>query len=64
MTVPEKRPVGFTEEDEKALRDEFTVAGSCGCDGAYDDGCPFCTDEKFDEWWLKRRLAKTNLRIV
>ena len=62
--VSEKRPVGFTEEDEKALRDRFAINGYCGCDGAYDDGCPFCDDKKFSEWWLKRRLARTNLRII
>jgi hypothetical protein len=64
MIVPKGRPIGFTEEDEIALRKEFTVAGSCGCDGAYDNGCPFCNDKKFDEWWLKRRRERSNLRIV
>ena len=32
---------------EKDLIEEaYTIQGSCGCDGATDDGCPNCTKEK------------------
>ena len=24
----------------------FGYRGSCGCDGAHDDGCPLCTKER------------------
>jgi hypothetical protein len=57
-TIMKRRPDGWTDEDEKALQDEFTVHGHCGCDGAMDFGCPWCTPKKFDEWWLKRILGR------
>lgn len=53
-------PDGYTDDDERALCDEFTAGGCCGCDGAYDDGCPNCDEKKFAEWWAKRLAAKKN----
>jgi len=52
-----KRPPGWTEEDEKALQAE-AVGGHCGCDGALDSGCPWCTPVQFDKWWIKRQEQK------
>lgn len=56
-----RRPEGWTDEDEKTLQAEFTYHGSCGCDGAMDFGCPWCTPKKFDEWWANRQLQKARL---
>jgi hypothetical protein len=52
-----KRPPGWDEEDEKALQAE-AVGGHCGCDGALDFGCTWCTPVQFDNWWLQRSLTK------
>jgi hypothetical protein len=51
---------GWTIDDEEFLIKEFTVGGSCGCDGALDDGCPFCTELRFMEWVTKRAKDKDN----
>ncbi len=53
-----RNPVGWTQQDEEALLGEFGVGGCCGCDGAYDDGCPLCTDTQFEAWWKARLEAK------
>lgn len=50
-----RRPSGWTEDDERAMLAEFTVGGSCGCDGALDNGCPNCTLERAEEWLAERR---------
>lgn len=49
----------MTIEDVDALIDECVPLGdhSCGCDGALDDGCPWCTPEKLFIW-QKRRIRK------
>jgi hypothetical protein len=31
---------------DRLIRDTYTYHGSCGCDGALDDGCPSCTPER------------------
>lgn len=55
------RPRAWTEEDEKAMREEFTVGGSCSCDGALDFGCPNCEPKQFHEWWMNR--LKERIRV-
>ena len=51
----------MTTEDVDALIDECVPLGdhSCGCDGAIDDGCPWCTPEKLIDW-QKRRIRERN----
>jgi hypothetical protein len=55
------RPEGWTDEDEKTLQAKFTHRGCCGCDGALDSGCPWCTPEQFEKWWAERLLMKERL---
>ena len=53
------RPPQWASEDEAALRKEFTIHGSCCCDGATDCfGCPWCEPIQFDLWWERRLLER------
>lgn len=45
-----KTPPCITDEDIAEIEAEFTVGGSCACDGSVDDGCPACTDDRRVEW--------------
>ncbi len=47
----------LTAAEQALLRETFEAAGSCGCDGAIDDGCPACNHEKRRAWLLRIRSA-------
>lgn len=63
VVVDPEREIEVADEKAKAEEDMvhtfFGHQGMCGCDGAYDDGCPICTPEK-REAFLKefRELVK------
>lgn len=42
----------FTEEEAHACAKDCIPEGdhSCGCDGAIDDGCAWCDDDRAKEW--------------
>lgn len=50
----------MTLADVDALIDACIPLGdhSCGCDGALDDGCPWCTRAKLVEWQRQRVLER------
>jgi hypothetical protein len=52
------KPIIFWHSPETIPAELYAeFGGSCGCDGALDDGCPLCTKEKKAEW-LAQREAK------
>ena len=51
----------LTAEEKQAITDEFTVGGSCGCDGYYDNGCPACSPAKRREWLAARKGTPVNI---
>lgn len=57
---PKHRPAGWTNDDERAMISEFTVGGSCACDGAFDDGCPNCDEGHRIRFKAQRDAQKFN----
>ncbi len=53
--------VQFTSEEAKACASDCVPEGdhSCGCDGAVDTGCPWCSEKKAEEWLIGHRKTKT-----
>ena len=60
LEVRTTQHLGFTvrKEDFDALLDEFGSGGSCACDGALDNGCPLCSREQFQRWYVERINSK------
>lgn len=58
-------PVGFSrfgasEEEVHACAKDTIPEGdhSCGCDGACDDGCAWCTEDQAELWLAIHRPGK------
>lgn len=50
------------QELQSKLAFEFCIGGSCGCDGAIDDGCPWCTESKLNDWMFQQILQSHTIR--
>lgn len=48
----------MSEPEERFMCASFGVGGSCGCDGAFDDGCPLCSEDKRGSWLRAIRKAQ------
>lgn len=49
-----------TPEEQSFIEAQFTVSGSCGCDGALDDGCPACKPKHRQKWIQDYRALEAN----
>lgn len=58
--LPRQRPPCMTDADMLAAYREHVPEDdhSCGCDGAIDDGCPWCTPERLVEFQQARVRAR------